>query len=115
MTNLSESIEKRFRKTLAPSAFTQWILTRKQFRLFVLHAEGHSELWDEDLGTMVKASIQSLQHRLRSQIQLKQKEKVTSKHLNRRKKYNIAVLLDGPRRNIAQYHGWEVLAKQKGF
>lgn len=67
---LSESIEEGFGESLAPTALSEGVLAAKDLGFLMLNLEAHTQLRNVDLCSMIKAGIQTLQHRLRGQVQL---------------------------------------------
>ncbi len=63
--NLSESVEEGFRQSLTPTALRERVLAPKDLGLLVLDLEAHTQFRNVDLCSVIKAGVQTLQHRLR--------------------------------------------------
>lgn len=71
---LGESVEEGFGKTFTPTTLSKGVLAGKHLRLFVLNLEAHAQFRYIDLSSVIKAGIQTLQDRLRGQVQLEEGE-----------------------------------------
>lgn len=67
---LSESVKEGFGQSLTSTALSEGVLASKDLGLLLLNLEAHSQFWYEDLCSMIKAGIKTLQHRLRRQVEL---------------------------------------------
>ena len=67
---LSESVKEGFGQSLTSTALSEGVLASKYLGLLLLNLEAHSQFWYEDLCSMIKAGIKTLQHRLRRQVEL---------------------------------------------
>lgn len=67
---LSESVEEGLGQSLTPTALSEGVLAAKDLGLLMLNLEAHAQFGNVDLGSVVEAGVQSLQHRLRGQVQL---------------------------------------------
>lgn len=67
---LRESVQEGFGKSFTPAALSERILATKNLGLFMLNLEAHAQLGDKDLGSVIEAGVQALQHRLGGQVQL---------------------------------------------
>lgn len=68
--DFGEAIEERFGQTFATAALRERILTCEYFRARLVDGERSAELGDEDLGAMIEAGVEALEHRLRCQVDL---------------------------------------------
>lgn len=67
---LSESVEKGFGQSFTPTTLSERVLAAKDFGLLMLNLEAHAQLRNVDLCSVIKAGVETLQHRLRCQVQL---------------------------------------------
>lgn len=67
---LSESVKEGLGQSLTPTALSEGVLAAKDLGLLMLNLEAHAQLRNVDLSSVIKAGVQTLQHRLRGQVQL---------------------------------------------
>lgn len=70
VSHLSESVEEGLGQSLTPPALSERILTAEDLCFLVLNLEAHPQFRDVDFCSVVKTSVQTLQHGLRGQVQL---------------------------------------------
>lgn len=67
---LTESVEEGFGQSFTPTALSEGVLTAKDLGLLMLNLETQAQFRNVDLCSVIKAGVQTLQHRLRGQVQL---------------------------------------------
>lgn len=67
---LCESVEEGLGKSLAATTLSERILAAEDLGLLVLDLEAHAQFRNINLCSMIEAGVQTLQHRLRGQVQL---------------------------------------------
>ena len=67
---LSESVEEGLGQSLTSTALSERVLAAKDLGLLMLNLEAHAQFRNVDLCSVIKAGVQTLQHRLRGQVQL---------------------------------------------
>lgn len=72
--HLSKPVEKGFRQTFATSSLREGVLAAKDLGFLMLDLETYAQFRDEDFCSVVEAGVQTLQHGLRGQVQLCNKE-----------------------------------------
>lgn len=70
VTNLSESVEEGFGQPFPATALSEGVLAAKDLGLLVLNLEAHAQFGYVDLCSVIKAGVQTLEHRLGGQVQL---------------------------------------------
>lgn len=72
--HLSKPVEKRLRQAFATSSLCEGVLAAEDLGFLMLDLETYAQFGDIDFCSVVEAGIQTLQHRLRGQVQLCSKE-----------------------------------------
>ena len=67
---LCESVEEGLGQSFTAPTLSEGILAAEDLGLLVLNLEAHAKLGNIDLCSVIKAGVQTLQHRLRGQVQL---------------------------------------------
>lgn len=69
-TYLREPVQEGLGQPFAAPSLRERVLAGKDLGLLVLDLEAHGQFGDVNLGPVIKAGVQALQHRLRRQVQL---------------------------------------------
>lgn len=69
--HLSEPVEEGLGQAFATSSLREGVLAAEDLGLLVLDLETHAQFRDVDFCSVVEAGVQTLQHRLRGQVQLR--------------------------------------------
>ena len=59
---LGESVEEGFGQSFASSTLSEGVLAAKDLGLLMLNLEAHAQFRNVDLGSVIEAGVQTLQH-----------------------------------------------------